>query len=63
MALALDPWSGPVQRVLRWMQRHVSNSGVLLCPEHGIEHTGKNAGAVVMACELARLGVGDLQAH
>ncbi|MFT5199204.1 MAG: hypothetical protein ACI87O_001868 [Planctomycetota bacterium] len=63
MALALDPWSGPVQRVLRWMQRHVSHSGVLLCPEHGIEHTGKNAGAVVMACELARLGVGDLQAH
>ncbi len=59
MAQALESWSEPVQRVLHWMMRQVSGQGVLTCPEHGMEHTGKNAGAVVMACELARLGVGD----
>lgn len=26
-----------------------------MCPEHKVEHTGKNAGAIVMACELLRL--------
>ena len=29
--------------------------GRILCPEHRIEHSGKNAGLIVMACELARL--------
>ena len=61
MAEALAQWSAPVQRVLHWMMRQVSSAGVLTCPEHGIEHTGKNAGAVVMACELAGLGVGDTE--
>ncbi|MDF1836557.1 MAG: hypothetical protein P1V35_01695 [Planctomycetota bacterium] len=62
MASNLDPWSEPVQRVLHWMMRQVSGVGVLTCPEHGIEHTGKNAGAIVMASELARLGLGDGEA-
>ena len=43
----------PVQRVLHWMLRHRDKDGRIICPEHGIEHTGKNAGAIVMACELA----------
>ncbi len=59
MAPPLDPWSEPVERVLHGMMRQVSGAGILMCPEHSIEHTGKNAGAVVMACELAGLGVGE----
>ncbi len=59
MESPLDRWSEPVERVLQGMLRQVSRSGVLMCQEHGMEHTGKNAGAVVMACELAQLGVGD----
>ncbi|HPF13401.1 MAG TPA: hypothetical protein PLJ12_03975, partial [Planctomycetota bacterium] len=49
----------PIERVLGWMQALRTPQGVMLCPEHRIEHTGKNAGLVVMACELVRLGVGD----
>ena len=32
--------------------------GALICPKHGVEHTGKSAGAIVLACELARHGAG-----
>lgn len=47
--------SEPVRRVLRWMLSLRDGSGRILCPQHKIEHTGKNAGAIVIACELARL--------
>jgi hypothetical protein len=48
----------PVRRVLRWLLALRDSSGALVCPDHGIEHTGKNAGAIVMACELARRAPG-----
>lgn len=46
----------PVRRVLRWMLGLRDARGHLVCPEHRIEHTGKNAGVLVMACELVRSG-------
>lgn len=45
----------PVRRTLRWLASLRDARGRIVCPEHGIEHTGKNAGVVVMACELLRL--------
>lgn len=45
----------PLQRVLSWVLGHAEPStGALICREHGVEHTGKSAGAVVLATELAR---------
>ena len=45
----------PLQRVLEWLLGHADPStGALICREHGVEHTGKSAGAVVLATELAR---------
>ena len=48
----------PVRRVLDWMLSLRDAEGRILCPAHRIEHTGKNAGAIVMACELASLAEG-----
>lgn len=45
----------PLTRVLRWMARLRDGSGRILCPEHRVEHTGKSAGAIVLACELLQL--------
>ena len=42
----------PIERVLGWMQALRTPQGVMLCPEHRIEHTGKNAGLVGMAARL-----------
>ena len=45
----------PLQRVLGWLLAQADpGTGALICPQHGIEHTGKSAGAVVLATELAR---------
>jgi hypothetical protein len=44
----------PVRRALDWMLSLRGADGRLVCPEHRVEHTGKNAGAVVTALELAR---------
>ena len=46
----------PVRRVLGWLLGLRDAHGHIVCPEHRIEHTGKNAGAIVIACELARSG-------
>ncbi|MEM8713333.1 MAG: hypothetical protein AAGG01_20495, partial [Planctomycetota bacterium] len=49
----------PLQRVLDWMLAQRSgSSGALICRDHGIEHTGKSAGAIVLAIELARYASG-----
>lgn len=40
-----------------------ASTGALICAEHGIEHTGKTAGAVVLAIELARYASGDERAR
>jgi hypothetical protein len=45
----------PVRRTLRWLASLRGADGRIVCPEHKVEHTGKNAGVVVMACELLRL--------
>ena len=45
----------PLRRVLRWMASLRDARGRIICPEHKVEHSGKNAGAIVIACELARL--------
>ena len=44
----------PVRRALDWMLALRAPDGRLVCPEHRVEHSGKNAGAVVLALELAR---------
>ncbi len=48
----------PLERVLDWMVAQDRGDGALICPKHGVEHTGKSAGAIVLACELARQGAG-----
>jgi hypothetical protein len=47
----------PVRRALRWMLSLRDSSGRIMCPDHRIEHTGKSAGAAVMAAILSRLDV------
>ena len=44
----------PVRRAFEWMLSLRDAEGRILCPEHRVEHTGKSAGAIVMALELAR---------
>ena len=48
----------PLRRVLAWMLSLRDGEGRIVCPEHGVEHTGKSAGAIVIALELARLDPG-----
>ncbi len=45
----------PIRRVLTWLASLRDTHGRIWCPEHAVEHTGKSAGAIVMACELAKL--------
>lgn len=45
----------PLTRVLRWMASLRDSKGRIICPEHGVEHTGKSAGAIILACELLDL--------
>lgn len=42
----------PLRRVLRWMSSLRDGEGRIVCPDHKVEHTGKNVGAAVIACEL-----------
>lgn len=42
----------PLRRVVRWMASSRDAHGRIVCPDHKVEHTGKNVGAIVMACEL-----------
>ncbi len=44
----------PLQGVLRWMLSLRDEQGRIMCPSHGVEHTGKSAGALVLALELAK---------
>ena len=45
----------PLNRTLRWMASLRNREGAIICPEHGVEHTGKSAGAIILACELLEL--------
>ncbi|HVS09129.1 MAG TPA: hypothetical protein VMS76_04575 [Planctomycetota bacterium] len=50
----------PVRRSLGWLLALRDPGGRILCPDHGIEHTGKSACAAITACVLARLdGAGE----
>jgi hypothetical protein len=42
----------PLRRVVRWMGSLRDAEGRIVCPDHRVEHTGKNVGAAVIACEL-----------
>ncbi len=44
----------PLRRVLGWLASLRDAEGRILCPEHGLEHTGKSAYAIVLACELMK---------
>jgi len=44
----------PLRRVLGWLAGLRDAQGRILCPEHGIEHTGKSAYVIVLACELVK---------
>ncbi len=45
----------PVRRTLRWLAGLERADGKWLCPEHKLEHTGKNCGAAVMAAVLSQV--------
>jgi hypothetical protein len=45
----------PLRRALAWLMTLRDSEGRIVCPEHKIEHTGKSAGAAVLAARLARL--------
>lgn len=49
----------PLRRTLEWMLSLRDGEGRIVCPEHGIEHTGKSAGVIVLALELIRAGEPD----
>ena len=46
-----------LHRVLSWLaSTERGTTGELVCPEHHIEHTGKSAGALLLAVELLKHG-------
>lgn len=52
--LVREELAEPLRRVLGWLMSLENQPGQLLCPAHQIEHTGKSAGALVIACALAK---------
>ena len=46
--------AAPLARSFEWLVSLRGPDGRLVCPEHRVEHSGKNAGALVTALELAR---------
>ncbi len=54
----------PLRRALGWLLSLRDARGAILCPEHKIEHTGKSAGAAVLAARLAKYDAPERrQAH
>lgn len=53
-AVVDEEFLAPLRRVLAWMERLDDGGGRWICPQHKVEHTGKNAGAIVIACELIK---------
>ena len=49
----------PLERTLGWLASLRGADGRIVCPEHRVEHSGKNAGVIVIATRLIQLGVGD----
>ena len=47
--------TAPLVRALDWALTHERGAtGEVVCPEHGVEHTGKTANLVILAAELLR---------
>ncbi|MFT7486842.1 MAG: hypothetical protein ACI9F9_002698 [Candidatus Paceibacteria bacterium] len=46
-------WSA-LRRAFDWMLQFDAGGGRVICPEHQVEHGGKNAGLIVIALELAK---------
>lgn len=44
----------PLRRTLSWLEGLRGADGRIVCPWHKVEHTGSNAGLIVLACELLR---------
>ncbi|QDU67380.1 hypothetical protein Pla86_24610 [Planctomycetes bacterium Pla86] len=44
----------PLERALDWALGLADSQGRLICPEHGVEHTGKSACVAILALELGR---------
>lgn len=44
----------PLRRTLAWLSSLRDREGRIFCPEHHLEHTGKSAGAAVLALHLAK---------
>lgn len=44
----------PIRRTFRWLTSLADADGRIICPDHGVEHSGKNAYVIVLAAELAR---------
>ncbi len=57
-----ERWAA-LERTLRWMLQLRDGQGRILCPEHKVEHSGKNAGVIVMALELAKRKSGTQRAE
>jgi len=53
----------PLRRVLGWLTGLRDARGAIVCPEHKLEHTGKSAGAAVLAARLARYDVPERRAQ
>jgi len=49
----------PLERALAWQLSLRDGSGRILCPEHGVEHTGKSACTAILALELWRRNPSD----
>ncbi len=57
-----EPLVEPLRRALSWLMSLRDAEGRILCPEHRIEHTGKSAGAAVLAARLSVLDRPELRA-
>ncbi|MEZ6013849.1 MAG: hypothetical protein R3F49_01935 [Planctomycetota bacterium] len=44
----------PLRRTLRWLVSLADAEGRIVCPDHKVEHSGKNAYVIVLAAELAK---------
>lgn len=49
----------PLRRVLGWMASLRDGQGRIVCPVHRVEHTGKNAYAIVLAARLLAAGASE----
>ena len=49
-----EEFLAPLRRVWAWLLSLDDGTGRWMCPAHKVEHTGKNVGGIVLACELLK---------